>query len=322
MGFAKAKREEPSSWAGHSICAHTPVGKLEWKSDARGATIPYGLLFRCWEKGKDPHVMQYRSPVDSARLKAEWREAPPKLFHGGNRVTWTKLDDPDVPPGSVGTVLRHQDDGRVRVQFPKGEWAFTETSLRKVEFKPDDRVRQTSTGEEGIILHHPYDDEKGWLTDIGEANARFVQEADLAPAVELSPFKLGDSVRQKSTGEEGVILDLDPAKGWLTDIGGGRYVKEADLALTAFVVGEAGALELCVTPCGDDTLAAMLPAVKAEIKAYRPFAGQPTHEDMRQSLIAKIRVLVAADSSPDLTPGVLTPSRRLRDYLDELEGYF
>ena len=104
MGFAKAKREEPSSWsvahratvcaqllqlqhvvehtcfvcvlfllsprqqhgdvfceaatcvamiwpehiffacarAGHSICAHTPVGKLEWKSDARGATIPYG----------------------------------------------------------------------------------------------------------------------------------------------------------------------------------------------------------------------------------------------------------------------------------------
>ena len=52
----------------------------------------------------------------------------------------------------------------------------------QVEFKPDDRVRQTSTGEEGIILHHPYDDEKGWLTDIGEANARFVQEADLAPA--------------------------------------------------------------------------------------------------------------------------------------------
>ena len=36
-------------------------------------------------------------------------------------------------------------------------------------------------------------------------------------------------------------------------------------------------------------------------QAYRPFAGQPTHEDMRQSLIAKIRVLVAADSSPDLT---------------------
>ena len=88
----------------------------------------------------------------------------------------------------------------------------------------------------------------------------------LAQAVELSQFKLGDSVRQKSTGEEGVILDLDPVKGWLTDIGGGRYVKEADLALTAFVVGEAGALELCVTPCGDDTLAAMLPAVKAEIK--------------------------------------------------------
>ena len=93
MGFAKAKREEPSSWcvhpvcaqcfnrnslqleahahfsmrfsrllliqrvgeltlaanlcyacdrAGHSICAHTPVDKLEWKSDARGAMIPYG----------------------------------------------------------------------------------------------------------------------------------------------------------------------------------------------------------------------------------------------------------------------------------------
>ena len=49
-------------------------------------------------------------------------------FKVGDEVTWLKLDDPDVG-GTVGKVIRHADDGRAEVKFPKGTWLFAEPDL-------------------------------------------------------------------------------------------------------------------------------------------------------------------------------------------------
>ena len=50
-------------------------------------------------------------------------------FKVGDEVTWNKLDDPDVPPGTIGKVIRHADDCRASVKFPKGTWLFAEPDL-------------------------------------------------------------------------------------------------------------------------------------------------------------------------------------------------
>ena len=57
----------------------------------------------------------------------QWRPT----FKVGDEVTWNKLGDPDVPPGTVGKVIRHEDDGRAEVKFPKGTWCFNEQHLSK-----------------------------------------------------------------------------------------------------------------------------------------------------------------------------------------------
>ena len=63
-----------------------------------------------------------------AALGWQWKPE----FSAGDRVTWTKKHDPDVPPGTVGIVRGYDEEGRAMVKFPKGEWHFKEAHLREV----------------------------------------------------------------------------------------------------------------------------------------------------------------------------------------------
>eukprot|EP00729_Bicosta_minor_P009404 gene9404-107_t len=45
-------------------CPNVDLAEIEWKTEADRAVIPYGLLVRVWQKGKDPEAKAYSSPVD------------------------------------------------------------------------------------------------------------------------------------------------------------------------------------------------------------------------------------------------------------------
>ena len=50
-------------------------------------------------------------------------------FKKGDRVQWTGSND-DIPEGTVGTVMKFEGDGDVRVAFPNGTWGFAPDQLR------------------------------------------------------------------------------------------------------------------------------------------------------------------------------------------------
>lgn len=56
------EREMPGHLEKH--CPHVDLAEIEWKTEADRAVIPYGLLVRVWQKGKDPEATAYSSPVD------------------------------------------------------------------------------------------------------------------------------------------------------------------------------------------------------------------------------------------------------------------
>lgn len=58
----KFEREMPGHLQNH--CPNVDLAEIEWKTEADRAVIPYGLLVRVWQKGKDPEATAYSSPVD------------------------------------------------------------------------------------------------------------------------------------------------------------------------------------------------------------------------------------------------------------------
>eukprot|EP00729_Bicosta_minor_P008852 gene8852-13365_t len=56
------RRKMPGHLEKH--CPNVDLAEIEWKTEADRAVIPYGLLVRVWQKGKDPEATAYSSPVD------------------------------------------------------------------------------------------------------------------------------------------------------------------------------------------------------------------------------------------------------------------
>ncbi|CAE7453444.1 CML22 [Symbiodinium natans] len=102
---------------------------------------------------------------DEGKVKVQfakgcWRFAPETLFAHemqlGSFVTWSSHDD-DVPKGDVGRVIGIKpDEGRLRVQFPKGTWTFKANKLKLHHVQPgmfvhwthsDDDIPRGSIGE-------------------------------------------------------------------------------------------------------------------------------------------------------------------------------
>jgi len=59
----------------------------------------------------------------------------------GDHVTWIGEDE-DVPAGTVGVVMRLMKSGVV-VKFPKGQWGFKPTQLRKASEETDSQSGDT-----------------------------------------------------------------------------------------------------------------------------------------------------------------------------------
>ncbi|CAE7216299.1 unnamed protein product, partial [Symbiodinium sp. CCMP2456] len=103
-------------------------------------------------------------------IKGEKMKIKPKYlmrcdFQVGTYVYWTKSDD-DIPEGHMGIVIKDlNDEGRVKVQFPKGGWRFKPSQMVRAHIQPLSYVQWTShdddivKGEIGQVRSDELNDE-------------------------------------------------------------------------------------------------------------------------------------------------------------------
>ncbi|CAE7369916.1 chl1, partial [Symbiodinium natans] len=150
--------------------------------------------------------------------KGCWRFDPESLFlhemQLGCFVTWSKHDD-DVEKGAVGHVIGIKvDEGRLRVQFPKGRWTFKANMLKLHKVQP------------GMLVHWACSDADIPRGDIGEV-VRMKDEMNrmgvmwpkgnfsIKPKeLRMLPFQKGDRVQWTSAdddipeGDLGIVMGI------------------------------------------------------------------------------------------------------------------
>lgn len=78
-------------------------------------------------------------------------EHPPKPFKKGQKVRWMS-SDADIVEGEVGAVVGGLSNGRIRVQFGKGIWAFAPHELTHPDGRP---IVKPSASVSGMPEVHP-----------------------------------------------------------------------------------------------------------------------------------------------------------------------
>ena len=98
MGFAE-------KMPGHlqRECPHVNLAEIEWKSDANASAIPYGLLIRTFELGRDA---AYQSPLDD-----EWEPSPMPVPHRASPRDAEETVEQPVPGDGAAKQAKRQRDG-------------------------------------------------------------------------------------------------------------------------------------------------------------------------------------------------------------------
>jgi len=115
-------------------------------------------------------------------------------FQCGMYVYWTNSDD-DIPKGHMGIVIQDlNDEGRVKVNFPKGCWRFKPSQMVRAHIQPMSYVQWTShdddiaKGEIGQVLTEELDDEGRVKVQFSKGAWRFKPSALFLHEMQLGAF--------------------------------------------------------------------------------------------------------------------------------------
>jgi len=174
-------------------------------------------------------------------IKGEKMKIKPKYlmkcdFQCGMYVYWTSADD-DIPKGHMGIVVDDlNDEGRVRVQFPKGTWRFKPSQMVRAHIQPQSYVQWTShdddiaKGEIGTVLSDELNDEGRVRVQFSKGKWRFKPSELFLHEMQLGAFvtwsKHDDDIEK---GDVGQVVGIKVEEGRLrVEFSKGRWTFKAN----------------------------------------------------------------------------------------------